>query len=125
MLSFDMQGLWREMTLAFNAKRIGDILAKAGNTGDARASYERAGAYYREALETLDAESREYGHVQRELAAIPAAAPADAGPPPKCRPRTSEGSPALFPIPKLPPATAPRSADFSPRPRSRGPATTD
>ena len=77
----------REMTLAFNAKRIGDILAKAGNTGDARASYERAGAYYREALETLDAESREYGHVQRELAAIPAAAPADAGPPPEVSPQ--------------------------------------
>jgi len=62
----------KEMCLGFNAKRIGDILDKAGDAKSSEAAYEEAREYYRKALADLKADSDEAKHVNKELAAIPA-----------------------------------------------------
>lgn len=65
----------REMTLAFNAKRIGDILAKAGNTNEAARSYAEAAQLYQMALDALPEGSRERAHVEKEMADLPGTQP--------------------------------------------------
>jgi tetratricopeptide (TPR) repeat protein len=62
----------KEMTLGFNAARIGRILQGAGNAKEADAAYGEARGYYEKALAGMDEKSREYQHVKKEMAALPA-----------------------------------------------------
>ncbi|NQU38873.1 MAG: hypothetical protein HQ523_02875 [Lentisphaerae bacterium] len=64
----------REMSLGFNAKRIGDILRDAGRAEEAAAAYAEARSYYAEALAALATDSSEYEYVKTEVATIPAPA---------------------------------------------------
>jgi len=61
----------KEMCLGFNAKRIGDILAKAGDARPSEEAYEEARNYYKKALTDLKADSDEAKVVNKELAGIP------------------------------------------------------
>lgn len=65
----------REMTLGFNAKRIGDIYAEAGRSGDATNAYAEAEGLYLEALADLKKGSKAYEFVKVELAKVPGAKP--------------------------------------------------
>lgn len=61
----------KEMTLGFNAKRIGGLLAAAADAEGARGAYAEARAYYEKALQELKQDSAEYTLVQKEMAEIP------------------------------------------------------
>ncbi|MFC1453391.1 hypothetical protein ACFLSJ_08625, partial [Verrucomicrobiota bacterium] len=61
----------REMSLGFNARRIGDILSEAGQTDAAREAYREARSYCAKALELLDETSREHAMVRERLASMP------------------------------------------------------
>jgi tetratricopeptide (TPR) repeat protein len=81
----DLEGSWKEperdpttgltyskeMTLGFNAARIGTILKKAGRNAEALAAFAEAREYYQNALKELEDGSREARHVQAELAKLP------------------------------------------------------
>ncbi|MEI6786865.1 MAG: hypothetical protein WCL49_00130 [bacterium] len=62
----------REMILGLNAKRIGDLLASAGDPVEARQSYEEARSYYNKAiLEFPDPASKEHSKIVKEMNGIP------------------------------------------------------
>jgi tetratricopeptide (TPR) repeat protein len=62
----------KEMALGLNAKRIGDIMAKAGDQARAQAAYKEAHDYYTNALATARADSKEQALIKSRLAEIPA-----------------------------------------------------
>jgi tetratricopeptide (TPR) repeat protein len=64
----------REMALGFNARRIGDILSKAGKADAADDAYAEARAHYLEAERKLKAGSKELALVKEALASLPATA---------------------------------------------------
>jgi tetratricopeptide (TPR) repeat protein len=70
------------MTLGFNAKRIGDLLAEAGDAGEAAAAYAEARSHYEQARKEAGAESPEIKWIDEQMAAIPAAAAAAPAPEP-------------------------------------------
>ena len=62
-----------EMILGLNAKRIGDLLVKAGDPTGAREAYHESRGYYTKALTTFpDVSSREHQKILKERDAIPA-----------------------------------------------------
>ncbi len=61
----------REMCLGLNARRIGDILVKAGKAVPSAAAYEEAIGFYLVAATNTVESSREYRFVTNQLAAIP------------------------------------------------------
>ncbi len=62
----------KEMILGLNAKRIGDILAGAGDKEQAAAAYAEARAYYEKALRAFpDAATKENQKIQKQMAGIP------------------------------------------------------
>jgi tetratricopeptide (TPR) repeat protein len=62
----------KEMILGLNAKRIGDILAKADKAEEAAKTYKEARDYYRKALEQFpDEKSRENAKVKKQMSEIP------------------------------------------------------
>lgn len=73
----------KEMTLGFNARRIGDILKKAGDQNGASRSYAEARVYYEKALAESKPESDAHGKIKEELALLAEAAkPAEPAAPP-------------------------------------------
>jgi tetratricopeptide (TPR) repeat protein len=71
-----LERLWvtRDMILGLNAKRIGDILAKADRKAEADLAYKEAREYYEKALKEFpDETSRENQKICRGLAGIPTA----------------------------------------------------
>ena len=64
-----------EMTLGFNAKRIGDIYADAGRAAEATNAYVEAEGFYLQALSDVDKGSKAYEFVKGELAKVPGAKP--------------------------------------------------
>jgi tetratricopeptide (TPR) repeat protein len=65
----------QDMTLGFNAKRIGDLLSSISDTEGASEAYREARSYYETAAKELRKDSPEYELVQKELAEIPADKP--------------------------------------------------
>jgi tetratricopeptide (TPR) repeat protein len=62
----------REMILGLNARRIGDILAGAGNPGEAATCYKEARAYYQKSLEAFPGEtSKERAQVLKLISELP------------------------------------------------------
>jgi hypothetical protein len=61
----------KEMSLGFNAARVGRILSDAGNVAGAQASIDEARSFYQAALTNLDAGSREVEYVKRQMAQLP------------------------------------------------------
>jgi tetratricopeptide (TPR) repeat protein len=62
----------KEMILGLNAKRIGDILAKAGKTEEAGKAYQEARDCYKKALDQFpDEKSKENAKVKKQMAEIP------------------------------------------------------
>jgi tetratricopeptide (TPR) repeat protein len=68
----------REMSLGFNAKRIGDIYRDAGRAEEAAAAYAEARGYFDTALAAAQADSKEHAYITGELAQIPMSASAPA-----------------------------------------------
>lgn len=71
-----LDGAWvsTDMILALNAKRIGDVLVKAGKAKEAAAAYAEARGYYEKALKEFpDAASKENQKVRKQMGEIPAA----------------------------------------------------
>jgi tetratricopeptide (TPR) repeat protein len=63
----------KEMILGLNFKRIGDILAKAGDSAEAAKAYAEARKNYGKALaEFPDEKTREHQKIQKQMAEIPA-----------------------------------------------------
>lgn len=68
----DSSWVTREMILGLNARRIGDILAKAGRTDEATKAYAEARQLYEKALRDFpDERSKERKKIQQALADIP------------------------------------------------------
>ena len=65
----------KEMTLGFNAKRIGDLLLSISDAEGADEAYREARAYYETAANELEKDSPEYELVQKEMAEVPAGKP--------------------------------------------------
>jgi tetratricopeptide (TPR) repeat protein len=63
----------KEMCLGLNAKRIGDIWAKAGDAKAAADAYAEARGFYKKALVDVKADSKEAEVIKTELGQIPAA----------------------------------------------------
>lgn len=63
-----------DMILGLNAKRIGDILTKAGRPSEAAGVYKEARGYYEKAIKEFpDEASKENAKIRRSLAEIPSA----------------------------------------------------
>lgn len=63
----------KEMILGLNAKRIGDILAGAGDKDGAAAAYREARDYYDTAIKHFGEKTPEYAKLKDDIAAIPQA----------------------------------------------------
>jgi len=63
----------KDMTLGLNARRIGDILAQAGQRAAADASYAQARARFQQALAAAKADSPEAAWLNQQLATLPKA----------------------------------------------------
>ena len=60
------------MILGLNARRIGDLWGKAGNSGEAAKAYAEARQHYANALKKFpDSTTGEYKKIKRELNEIP------------------------------------------------------
>ena len=60
------------MVLGLNARRIGDIMAGAGDEKVANESYEESRKYYEKALADVKPDSKEADVIRAEVAKIPA-----------------------------------------------------
>jgi hypothetical protein len=61
----------KQMILGFNARRIGDILAKAGRAKEAADEYRLAGAWFKKAGAAMDKQSKEGQWIAAETAKLP------------------------------------------------------
>ena len=61
----------KEMILGLNAKRIGDILAGAGDKSGAAGAYQEARDYYATALKGFGENTPEAARIKEDLAAVP------------------------------------------------------
>ncbi len=66
----------REMSLGFNAKRIGHIYRDAGRSEDAAKAYAEARAYFDQALAEVKEDSKEAAYIREQMAELPAEEPA-------------------------------------------------
>ncbi|MDP6630870.1 MAG: hypothetical protein QGH42_04060 [Kiritimatiellia bacterium] len=66
----------REMSLGFNAQRIGNIYRNAGRADEAAKAYAEARDYYAAALEAVDPVSKEAAYINKQIAELPKTEPA-------------------------------------------------
>ncbi len=60
-----------EMTLGFNARRVGELWQRLGDEAQAREAFGEARAYYEQALSETAENSREWEYLQHEMAQLP------------------------------------------------------
>ena len=66
----------REMSLGFNAKRIGNIYRDAGRAEEAAKAYAEARDYFDQAMKGTEEGSKEAAYIEKEMAELPRREPA-------------------------------------------------